>query len=196
MCGRFQVDEKMEEELRKIVQEIDHRRQKGKTGDIYPASLAPVLAGKEKHLSLEEMRWGFPQYQKRGLLINARAESVLEKRTFKDSILHRRCIIPGRCFYEWDKEKNKVTFRKEHDALLYMAGFYNVFEGENRFIILTTGANDSVKEVHERMPLLLNESELESWVYDDAFLPFALQKTPEPLVKHQDYEQRSLLDLV
>ena len=53
MCGRFQVDEKMEEELRKIVQEIDHRRKKGKTGDIYPASLAPVLAGKGKHLSLE-----------------------------------------------------------------------------------------------------------------------------------------------
>lgn len=52
MCGRFQIDEKMEEELRKIVEEIDHRRQKGKTGDIYPASLASVLAGKERHLAL------------------------------------------------------------------------------------------------------------------------------------------------
>ena len=77
-----------------------------------------------------------------------------------------------------------------------MAGFYNVFEGEDRFLILTTGANDSVKRVHARMPLLLNERELNSWVYDDTFLPFALQKTPEPLVKHKDYEQRSLLDLV
>lgn len=155
-----------------------------------------VYEPREKHLSLEEMRWGFPQHQKKGLLINARAESVLEKRTFKDSILHRRCIIPERCFYEWDREKNKVTFQKENDDLLFMAGFYNVFEGEERFIILTTGANGSVKEVHERMPLLLNESELENWVYDDAFLPFALQKMPEPFVKHQDYEQRSLLDLV
>ena len=51
----------------------------------------------------EEMSWGFPQYQKKGLLINARAETALERKMFRDSVLHRRCIIPAKQFYEWDQ---------------------------------------------------------------------------------------------
>ena len=54
-------------------------------------------------LMAEEMSWGFPQYQKKGLLINARAETALERKMFRDSVLHRRCIIPAKQFYEWDQ---------------------------------------------------------------------------------------------
>lgn len=192
MCGRYYVDDETVREIEKVVREVDAKLRKERMGDIYPSQTAAVLTGKTPGLKAEEMNWGFPQYQKKGLLINARAETVLERKTFRESVLHRRCIIPAKHFYEWDSEKNKVTFLREDEPVLYMAGFYNRFQEEERFIIITTQANESVKKIHDRMPLILERQELEDWIYDDSFLEFALHKVPVQLIKHQEYEQQSL----
>ena len=207
MCGRFYVDEGTAREIERVIRGVDLRIQKMRTGDIYPSQSAGILtchsqqknplsagpaAEKSPALELNEMHWGFPQYQKKGLLINAKAETVLERRTFRDSVLHRRCVIPARQFYEWDSDKNKVTFFREDRAVLFMAGFYNRFQDEVRFIILTTQANASVSPVHNRMPLVLDEGELEDWVYDDKFTEYVLHKTPTELRREQEYEQQSL----
>ena len=85
-----------------------------------------------------------------------------------------------------------MTFLREDEPVLYMAGFYNRFQEEERFIIITTQANESVKKIHDRMPLILERQELEDWIYDDNFLEFALHKVPVQLIKHQEYEQQSL----
>ena len=145
-----------------------------------------MITGRKPHLLAEEMTWGFPQYQKSGLLINARAETVLERKMFRDSVLHRRCIIPAKQFYEWDSDKNKAAFLRENQPILYMAGFYNCFLDEDRFVIITTQANESVSPVHHRMPLILDGNELEDWVYDDTFLEFALHKIPPQLYRRQE----------
>ena len=207
MCGRFYVDEGTAREIEQIIRGVDLRIQKMRTGDIYPSQSAGILTcnSRQKNplsagsaaensptLELTEMHWGFPQYQKKGLLINARAETALERRTFRESVLHRRCVIPARHFYEWDSDKNKVTFFREDRPVLFMAGFYNRFQDEVRFIILTTQANASVSPVHSRMPLILDEGELEDWVYDDIFTEYALHKTPTELLREQEYEQQSL----
>ena len=207
MCGRFYVDEGTAREIEQIIRGVDLRIQKMRTGDIYPSQSAGILTcnSRQKNplsagsaaensptLELTEMHWGFPQYQKKGLLINARAETALERRTFRESVLHRRCVIPARHFYEWDSDKNKVTFFREDRPVLFMAGFYNRFQDEVRFIILTTQANASVSPVHSRMPLILDEGELEDWVYDDKFTEYALHKTPTELLREQEYEQQSL----
>ncbi|MEY8285236.1 SOS response-associated peptidase [Lachnospiraceae bacterium 50-23] len=192
MCGRYYVDDETAREIEKVVREVDAKLRKEKMGDIYPSQAAAVLTGKPSGLKAEEMNWGFLQYQKKGLLINARAESVLDRKMFRDSVLHRRCIIPAKQFYEWDSEKNKVTFFRKDEPILYMAGFYNRFQNEDRFIIITTRANASVREIHDRMPLVLEKSELEDWVYDDKFLEFVLHKVPVQLNKQQEYEQQSL----
>ena len=125
MCGRFYVDEGTAKEIEQVIRGVDLRIQKMYTGDIYPSQSAGILtchsqqknplsagsaAENSPALELNEMHWGFPQYQKKGLLINARAETALERRTFRESVLHRRCVIPARQFYEWDLDKNKVTF--------------------------------------------------------------------------------------
>ena len=207
MCGRFYVDEGTAREIERVIRGLDLRMQKMRTGDIYPSQSTGILtchsrqknplsagpaAEKSPALELNEMHWGFPQYQKKGLLINAKAETVMERRTFRESVLHRRCVIPARQFYEWDSDKNKVTFFREDRAVLFMAGFYNRFQDEVRFIILTTQANASVSPVHNRMPLVLDEGELEDWVYDDKFTEYALHKTPPKLWREQEYEQQSL----
>lgn len=207
MCGRFYVDEGTAREIERVIRGVDLRIQKIRTGDIFPSQSAGILtchsqqknplsagpaAKNSPALELNEMHWGFPQYQKKGLLINAKAETALERRTFRESVLHRRCVIPARQFYEWDSDKNKVTFFREDRAVLFMAGFYNRFQDEVRFIILTTQANASVSPVHNRMPLVLDEGELEDWVYDDKFTEYVLHKTPTELRREQEYEQQSL----
>ena len=144
------------------------------------------------HLSAKEMKWGFPQYQKKGLVINARAETVLERNMFRESVRRRRCIIPAGQYYEWDAQKNKVTFSGQDQPVLYLAGFFDRFQDGDHFVILTTAANASVSPVHDRMPLILEKEELESWIYDDAFLEFALRKVPAKLQKSQEYEQQTL----
>ena len=208
MCGRFYVDEGTAREIERVIRGVDLRMQKMRTGDIYPSQSAGILtchnqqknplsagpaAENSPALELNEMRWGFPQYQKKGLLINARAETALERKTFRESVLHRRCVIPVRQFYEWDSDKNKVTFFREDRPVLFMAGFYNRFQDEVRFIILTTQANAAVSPVHNRMPLVLENGELEDWVYDDKFTEYALHKTPPELWREQEYEQQSLI---
>src|SRR5699024_8675572 len=82
-------------------------------GDICPSQQAPVLTGEGGELHLELMTWGFlpPAGEEKregkgrpgGLIINARAETALEKRMFRDSIRSRRCVIPAAHFYEWDE---------------------------------------------------------------------------------------------
>ncbi len=206
MCGRFYVDEGTAREIEGVIRGIDLQLEKMRTGDIFPSQLAGILtchsrqhslpaespaAREAAAFALEEMHWGFPQYQKKGLLINARAETALERKSFCDSVLHRRCIIPAKHFYEWDDHKNKVTFFREDSSILYMAGFYNMFQNEKRFIILTTQANDSVIPVHNRMPLVLEDKELEDWIYDDKFTEYALHKISPKLYREQEYEQQS-----
>ena len=147
-------------------------------------------------LAAKVMKLGFPQYKGNGLLINARSETVLERRMFRESALHRRCVIPARRFYERDREKNKVTFQKKDQKVIFMAGLYNQFEGQDRFVILTTQANSSVSGVHDRMPLLLEEKELKDWVFDDKYLEAALKKIPHKMIKSQEYEQQSMFPFV
>lgn len=192
MCGRFYIDEETARELESVIRNVDLRMRKMHFGDIYPSQTTGILAGVVSGLTWKEMQWGFPQYQKKGLLINARAETALERRTFRDSVLHRRCIIPAKHFYEWDSDKNKVMFFRKDRPVLYMAGFYNRFQDEPHFIILTTQANASVSPVHDRMPLVLEENELEPWVFDDGFTEYVLHKNPPVLGRKQEYEQQSL----
>ena len=206
MCGRFYVDEGTAREIERVIWGVDLQIQKMRTGDIYPSQYTGILtchsrqknplsagsaAENSSALEMNEMHWGFPQYQKKGLLINARAETALERKTFRESVLHRRCVIPARHFYEWDSDKNKVILFREDRPVLFMAGFYNRFQDEERFIILTTQANASVNPVHNRMPVVLENGELEDWVYDDKFTEYALHKTPPALWREQEYEQQS-----
>ena len=144
------------------------------------------------HLMADCMAWGFPRFDGKGLLINARAESAMERKTFRNSVQHRRCIIPAKGFYEWDKSKEKFSYERKDAPILYMAGCYNWYKDEERFVILTTEANSSVAPVHNRMPLILEQEELEEWVLDDKATDYLLHKTPVLLKAHAEYEQMSL----
>ena len=211
MCGRYHIDKAAERALLEDTglgpaDTLGWRKflEKG-AGDICPSQQAPVLTGEGGELHLELMTWGFlpPAGEEKregkgrpgGLLINARAETAQEKRLFRDSIRSRRCVIPAAHFYEWDEDRDRAQFSDRESPLLYMAGFYRYFQEEKRFIILTTRANASVERVHDRMPVLLGKEEIASWVFEDEFMPFVLERTPAELEKFQEYQQTTLADL-
>ena len=66
------------------------------------------------------------------------------RKTFQNSILYRRCIIPAKGFYEWNKEKGKFTYERKDMPVLFMASCYNCYQEKDHFIILTTEANSVV----------------------------------------------------
>ena len=192
MCGRYYADEQTAADVNGLIKCQGKKPVVLQPGDVYPSCEAAVLCKERGQLVSQRMRWGFGPYEKRGLLINARAESVLEKVAFRDSIRLRRCVIPARWFYEWNRAKEKASFLDREGGTLYMAGCYREFNGENCFVILTTAANPSVAGVHDRMPLLLERQELEAWIFDNGKLEYFLGKTPKLLERQMEYEQQTL----
>ena len=175
MCGRYSVltEEEMIE-IREIITEVAHKygdTDGMSTGEIYPTNIAPVISKDGPVL----MRWGFPMYGKSGVTINARSESALEKTMFSAALKARRVIIPTSGFYEWSheggKSKDKYLFRLPDKEALYLAGLHTNYvlpDGtrEDRYVILTTGANESMEPYHNRMPVYVAREEINDWVAD------------------------------
>ena len=194
MCGRYYVDDETSREIKKIVEELDKKlgNVKAKTGEIYPTDNVPILVAKGNKIEPEVLKWGFPNFKGSGVIINARSETAFEKKTFRDCLNFRRCIIPASGFYEWNKKKEKIYFTPKSESIMYMAGIYNMYQNESRFVILTTAANSSIEDVHDRMPLLLTENQKEEWIFDTMQTSLILKQTPYMLNRKSDYEQQTL----
>lgn len=174
------------QEIRDIINEVQRKvNSEIKTGEIFPTDRAPILIQKEGLLSPEAVIWGFPNFRNKGVIINARAETVPEKPMFRNCLAARRCIIPSTGFYEWshDGKKTKYQFNLPGASALYMAGLYNEFQGESRFVILTTAANPSMADVHNRMPVVLDWVGIEHWLGTERTALELLSEVPPELIK-------------
>ncbi|NLK99302.1 MAG: SOS response-associated peptidase [Clostridiales bacterium] len=185
MCGRYNFTVEQSDELREIIEKLNAKIHGGeyKSGEIFPTNQVPLLIGENNQSSPVISAWGFPKYDNKGVIINARSETAFEKKTFRDSIINRRCIIPSTGFYEWDREKRKIMFRLDGTNALYMAGLYNHYQGELRFVILTTAANESISDVHHRMPLVIPKDEIDTWILDDKVTVDILHRVPPMLIR-------------
>lgn len=200
MCGRYYADDEMAKAIEKLISQTEGKLRREamdavdmlSARDIHPSDTAPVLAEWEGSLCCQWQRWGFPGFKGKQVIFNARSESVMEKPLFRDSVRHRRVVVPAASFYEWNARKEKSTFYKEGQPVLFMAGFYGRYEDGNRFVILTTAANASMKPVHDRMPLLLERDEVAGWVLDDGRIENILRKIPCLLERRTEYEQLTL----
>ena len=169
MCGRFQFSVEESEELRQIIEEVQKNlNTEMRTGEIFPTNLSPVLTWKNGKQKPELYKWGFPKFRGSGVIINARVETILEKPMFRKSMEEKRCVIPTSGFFEWsqDGKKQKYLVRRPGKIELYLAGIYNVFQGTPCFVVLTTAANESVSDIHSRMPVIIPRNRLQSWTGD------------------------------
>ena len=188
MCGRYEMFINPENrEMMRIVKDIESKygsTNNMKTGEIFPTNIVPVLSLENETMEPELYMWGFPNFRNKGTIINARSETAIEKPTFKKSLLERRCVIPSTGFFEWkqDVTKQKYKFNLRNNENLYMAGLWNEFKGEKRFVILTTAANRSMEDIHNRMPVILESQKLQDWVTDTDYA-INLLKEEQPILE-------------
>ncbi|MDQ4060020.1 MAG: SOS response-associated peptidase [Pseudomonadota bacterium] len=107
------------------------------------------------------------------LLINARAEGIADKPSFRAAMRHRRCLVPADGFYEWKKmprgPKQPFYIRPRSGGLLAFAGLWETWMdregGEiDTAAIVTTGANAVLRPIHERMPVILPPDAWDEWL--------------------------------
>jgi len=106
-------------------------------------------------------------------LINARAEGIEKKPSFRSPFKHRRCIIPARGFFEWSLHnkgsKQPYFIRPIKGGYLALAGIWDHWQGKGgeaieSCSIITTGANKLIRGIHDRMPVILRVHDLEAWL--------------------------------
>ena len=188
MCGRYNADDKVNDWIVKYCSlPSDHLL---RVGDIRPGERTPVIvAGKPQPLVVP-MTWGI---QGNGsLIINARKETLWEKPTFRNLIQNRRCLLPASCFYEWDSGKHKATLYGKDDDMLFLAGVYQPEADGGRFVIITAPADETVKPIHDRMPVRIPEALIDEWLSNPERTREILDMTSTPLRREQAVEQMSL----
>lgn len=139
--------------------------------DIRPTDLAPVIApDRNGQPAIFPMQWG---YNARSLLMNARVETAAEKPTFREDWIRHRCIIPASGYYEWEhlsapdsksKTGDKYAIHPVHSTMTWLCGLYRIEASLPHFVVLTREPADSIRFIHDRMPLLLSEDHLSSWL--------------------------------
>ncbi len=166
-------------ELRELVREMNRSKlaemftKNGKEplraeGEIFPSAVLPAITtSRIGERRVFPMKWGFSG--PKGLLINARAETAAQKETFREAWAKHRCVIPASWYYEWEHDENnkagqKYALRPEKEGLIWLAGLYRMENGLPVFVILTRPADEGILWMHDRMPVLLPENEVNEWI--------------------------------
>jgi putative SOS response-associated peptidase YedK len=162
--------------------------------NIAPTQIAPIITNGQE-MKLRAMRWGLiPHWAKDAAignsLINARADTVAEKPSFRDSFKKRRCLVPATGFFEWKKEplsKSKQPFfigARNRDIFSF-AGLWSLWKNPETaeemlsYTILTTEPNELMREIHNRMPVMLPAEREKDWL-DLASSPGLLRELLAP----------------
>lgn len=127
------------------------------------------------------------RYRADPLIVNARLETASEKPTFREAWKSHRCIVPASWYYEWEhyqtsdgktKTGEKYLIQPRGATVTWLCGLYRI-EGELPvFTILTREPSAELRELHDRMPLMLPREAIGEWVRPDTrpetLLPYAL----------------------
>ena len=190
MCGRFSLSSDPKALAEQFSLRLDSLPPLAPRYNIAPTQ--PVVAVKARNVQGERelviLQWGLvPSWAKDpamgSRMINARAETVTEKPSFRTAFKRRRCLLPADGFFEWAKtEKGKQPYhvRRGDGAPFAMAGLWEQWIGADgseiiSCAILTTAANSQMKAIHHRMPVLIFPDEYSLW------LDLEERKSPERL---------------
>ena len=157
MCGRFYVadDDALGEMVRRLSRKLNVEL---KTGEICPNDSAAVFV-REGSVKLKALTWGF-RMDGGKLLINARSESAHAKPMFRELIRANRLIVPASHYFEWDGARVRHSLGMPDG--IYMAGLFR--PGDERFVILTREASDTLRPIHSRMPVIFKKEAALHWL--------------------------------
>ena len=145
-------------------------------GEIRPDDIVPVIASSKKGNKMcYPMQWGF-HVENRPLLPNARTETAALKPLFQNAWRAHRCIVPASWYYEWEhflrpngrKETGeKYLIQPVGDHATWLCGLYRLEQGLPHFVILTRAPSEEISFIHDRMPLMLREKDIDEWISPD-----------------------------
>lgn len=179
MCGRFTLTATFKE----IIDRFDiaaflEEENYAPSYNIAPsqAVLAVINDGKSNRMGF--LKWGLvPPWAKDSAIghkmINARAETLSEKPSFRTAFKKKRCLVIADSFYEWkrheDKSKTPMRIKLKSADLFAMAGIWEAWkspEGKTLYTcsVITTGPNELMKDIHDRMPVILKPEDEKTWL--------------------------------
>ena len=177
MCGRYTLHHSSDQiAMRFGVQQV--HAEPAERYNIAPTQSVAVVLETPDSRVMDAFQWGLiPAWAKEpgisNKLINARAETLAEKPSFKQALVKRRCIIPGDGFYEWKKldEKNKqpMHIRRADGDVFAFAGLWEEWKQADgtplrTCTIITTGPNEVMEPIHNRMPAILRPEDESNWL--------------------------------
>ena len=161
--------------------------------NLCPTQNSPVLRLAAGQRQFEEMRWQLvpgwePAFATKLSTINAKSETVFDSRVFGSLVVRQRCIVPLSGFYEWKKDgqrKRPFKIHLQNNAIMSVAGIWDTWRpgtpSERRsFSIMTTAANRFMREIHDRMPVILDRSAEDDWLDPEIHEREALQELLKP----------------
>jgi putative SOS response-associated peptidase YedK len=204
MCGRYALTtsaEVLAQLFRAAINFELHYRY-----NIAPTQIAPVaraIGAGDNQREVVGMQWGLiPSWAKDpsigSRMINARSETAAEKPSFRSAFKRRRCLVPASGFYEWKKLTNDrfgkggraakqpfYIYRADEQPLV-MAGLWESWtdpesnKSLETYSILTTDANDQLRDLHDRMPAILEPEQFDAWIDPEREDAASLQSLLKP----------------
>ncbi|MBR4360919.1 MAG: SOS response-associated peptidase family protein [Clostridia bacterium] len=221
MCGRFFIAEEGEDALLAMMIEEASKRQRAITGEsaiargeVFPsATVAAFAMGRNGGIGSYPLQWGFHRPDGKGLIINTRSETALEKPMFRASMLERRCLIPCSWYFEWEvrdarsgpdgpslqiqrdalprgKSKSalkiRYAIRPRQAGLMYLAAIYRYEEGLRLpvFSVLTCEPAREIAFIHDRMPVIFSDATRRAWLDRGADPREAMKLCEKEMVFH------------
>lgn len=177
MCGRFTLFEAAPALMKEFgvgaSPALAPRYNIAPTQPVATVRISPVAGGRE----LVMLRWGLvPSWAKDpaigNRLVNARAETAASKPAFRGAMRERRCLIPASGFYEWRRRngrKQPYVVRMRDGKVFALAGLWERWKDADGGVletctVLTTGANETVAPIHDRMPAILPRGDFDLWL--------------------------------
>ncbi|WP_248924714.1 SOS response-associated peptidase [Paenibacillus hamazuiensis] len=194
MCGRYTITLTYNELLIRFYIDESFPPYHQPRYNVAPGQFVPAIIHDGRKNRLGELRWGLiPSWAKEEKvafhMINARAETLLEKPAYRLPFERKRCLIPADGFYEWkklgDKDKQPMRIVLKDRGLFAMAGLYDTWispEGNkiSTCTIITTQPNELMADIHDRMPAILRPEDEAMWLNREVRQTDALQALLRP----------------
>lgn len=208
MCGRFSLTAELDVLIERF--QIDQVTIDNYSAryNIAPSQQIPTIIRANNENRLGTLRWGLIPFWAKDAsisnkLINARSETAEEKASFKHALKKRRCVILSDGFYEWKKDKDRkipMRIQVNNGEPFAMAGLWEQWKDGEKTIytctILTTEANEMMKDIHNRMPVILPRDKEHDWI-DPSLEDFNILKDimqPYPDDQMNAYEVSKLVN--
>ena len=198
MCGRFILTSPGRVLAAQF--ELQHEPELTPRYNIAPTQMVPVVRFDQETTvkQFEMLKWGLVPFWAKDAsigprLINARCETLGQKPAYRAAFKSRRCLIPTNGFYEWMKEKEKkqpYLIRLADESLFAFAGLWEHWKGPDGSTIesctvITTEANDLLRPIHDRMPVIITRKDYDSWLNPDISGQETFQSLMLPYPSHE-----------